>query len=619
MDRRGGLAGQGAPPGAGTPTLPRRCSTFNLYYYGAEMRVSRSRYNDPVGPFRIVLPLLAVSAASIVRAAPAIFPLKDVRAGQHGIGRTVFNGSRVEEFQVEILGVLENLGPRESIILARLKGGPLENTGVMQGMSGSPVYIDGKLAGAIALSFPLSKEAIAGIRPIEDMLRVEPRPARDIASATPPPRRRPFMAGETRLEEIATPVSFSGFTAATLEHFAPQLRELGWDPRQGISGGGAPSDRLGDPRQIEPGSMISVQLLSGDMSVGADGTITAIDGDRVYAFGHRFLAEGSTDLPFARAEVLALLPNLSSSFKISTAREWMGAITADRDTAISGLTGKQAKLIPVEIRVGQNIYRMRMIQDRVMTPLLAQMAIFSAIDATERSIGSQTFSVRGRLDFAAGPVRVDDVYSGDVAVAAIASAGVSTPLAYAFQSGFDALKLESIALDIGVVEKRGQQQIADLIAPRTVHPGDEIELTVVLAGDSGAETSQRVRYRVPVGAPAGPLSFTVSDATSTNLLEFQSVAGTPQRSAQQVLNLLTGFRSNTKAYLRVWRSEPSFTIEGRDLPAPPPSLAMILSRGQQGTGNLLTARGATLAEIEIPAGAGVVVTGSKTAQVHVRE
>ncbi len=576
-----------------------------------------------MGPLRIVFALLAVSAGCIAQAVPAIFPLKDVRAGQHGIGRTVFSGSRVEEFQVEILGVLENLGPRASIILARLKGGPLENTGVMQGMSGSPVYIDGKLAGAIALSFPLSKEAIAGIRPIEDMLRVDPRadprPARNIASASPPPRRRPFVAGETRLEEIATPVSFSGFTGATLEHFAPQLRELGWDPRQGISGGGAPSDRLGDPRQLEPGSMISVQLLSGDMSVGADGTITAIDGDRVYAFGHRFLAEGPTDLPFARAEVLALLPNLSSSFKISTAREWMGAITADRDTAISGLTGRQAKLIPVEIRVGPNTYRMRMIQDRVMTPLLAQMAVFSSIDATERSIGSQTFSVRGHFDFAAGPVRVDDVYSGEVAVAAIASAGVSVPLAYAFQSGFDAMKLENITLDIGVVEKRGQQQIADLIAPRTVHPGEEVELTVVLAGESGAETSQHIRYRVPVGAAAGPLSFTVSDATSTNLLEFQSMAGTPQRSAQQVLSMLTGFRSNTKAYLRVWRSEPSFTVEGRDLPAPPPSLAMILSRVQQGAGNILTPRGAKLAEIEIPAGAGVVVTGSKTAQIEVKE
>jgi hypothetical protein len=488
-------------------------------------------------------------------------------------------------------------------------------------MSGSPVYIEGKLVGAVAMGFPFSKEAIAGIRPIEDMLRVDPgaAPARNVASVSPPPRRRPFVTGETRLEEIATPVSFSGFTGATLDHFAPHLRELGWDPRQGISGGGAPSDRLGDPRQLEPGSMISVQLLSGDMSVGADGTITAIDGDRIYAFGHRFLAEGPTDLPFARAEVLALLPNLSSSFKISTAREWMGAITADRDTAISGLTGRQAKLIPVEIRVGPNTYRMRMIQDRVMTPLLAQMAVFSAIDATERSIGSQTFSVRGQFDFAAGPMRVDDVYSGEVAVAAIASAGVSSPLAYAFQSGFDAMKLEKISLDIGVVEKRGQQQIADLIAPRTVHPGDEVELTVVLAGDSGSETSQHVRYRVPVGAPAGPLSFTVSDATSTNLLDFQSMLGTPQRSPQQVLSMLTGFRSNTKAYLRVWRSEPSFTVEGRDLPAPPPSLAMILSRVQQGAGNLLTPRGAKLAEIEIPAGSGVVVTGSKTAQVEVKE
>src|SRR6266550_2737848 len=160
--------------------------------------------------------------ASMAYAAADIYPLKDVRAGQHGIGRTVFSGTRVEEFQVEVLGVLENLGPRESIILARLSGGPLAATGVMQGMSGSPVYIDGKLLGAVALSFPFSKEAIAGIRPIEDMLRVDPVAPRTIASATPRPH--PFITGDTRLEEIATPVSFSGFTASTLDHFAARLR-----------------------------------------------------------------------------------------------------------------------------------------------------------------------------------------------------------------------------------------------------------------------------------------------------------------------------------------------------------------------------------------------------------
>jgi SpoIVB peptidase S55 len=562
------------------------------------------------------LPFAWLGLASMGFAAPDIFPLKDVRAGQHGVGRTVFSGTRVEEFQVEVLGVLENLGPRQSIILARLSGGPLASTGVMQGMSGSPVYIDGKLVGAVALSFPLSKEAIAGIRPIEDMLRGS-QPAPTIAKAEP--RRRPFVAGGNALEEIATPVSFTGFSAAALEHFAPQLRQMGLDPRQGVSGGGAIPAGLGDPRKLQPGSMISVQLISGDMTVGAEGTITAIDGDRVYAFGHRFLDEGSTDLPFASAEVLALLPNVSSSFKISAAREWMGSITSDRETAVSGLTGRQASLIPVQIRVGQTTYRMQLVQDRVMTPLLMQMALFSAIDSTERSVGAQAYSVRGQLDFDGGSVRVDDVYSGDVGVAVIASAGIGSPIAYALQSGFDALKLKNVSLDVAPVERRSQQQVVDLMAARTVHPGDSLELTVVMEGQNGLDTSRRVQYRVPMGTPAGVLNFTIADATSTNVIEFQSAVATPQRSPRQVLSLLNGLRSNTKAYIRVWRAEPSFTVDGRDIPDPPPSLAMLLTRGQTGSTNLVNTRGAKIAELEVPGAPGFVVTGTKTIQVEVKE
>lgn len=566
---------------------------------------------------QLVILSIALQFVAPAFAAPDIFPLKDVRAGQHGVGRTVFSGTKVEEFQVEVLGVLENLGPRQSIILARLSGGPLANTGVMQGMSGSPVYIDGKLVGAVAMSFPLSKEAIAGIRPIEDMLRVPPQPARNIAAATP--RRRSFIAGDTRLEEIATPVSFSGFTPAALEHFAPQLRQMGLDPRQGVSGGGSVPDRLGDPRQLEPGSMISVQLISGDMTVGADGTVTAIDGDRVYAFGHRFLDEGSTDLPFARAEVLALLPNLSSSFKISMAREWMGSITSDRDTAVSGLTGRQASLIPVQIRVGATTYRMRLVQDRVMTPLLMQMALFSAIDSTERSVGGQSYSVRGQLDFEGGPVRVDDVYSGDVGVAVIASAGIGSPIAFALQSGFDALKLKSVSLDVAPVERRSQQQVVDLMAARTVRPGEDLELTVVMSGENGQETTRRIKYRVPIGTQPGTLNFTIADATSTNVIEFQSAVATPQRSPRQVLSLLNGLHSNTKAYVRVWRAEPSYTVEGRDIPDPPPSLAMLLTRAQSGSPAQVNTRGAKVAELEVLGAPGSVVTGTKTIQVEVKE
>ncbi len=564
--------------------------------------------------FRIILSLLAVSA---LHAAPPIFPLKDVRAGQHGIGRTVFSGSRVEEFQVEILGVLENIGPRESIILARLKGGPLENTGVMQGMSGSPVYIDGRLAGAVALGFPLSKEAIAGIRPIEEMLQVDPdsKAKGNLASIAP---LRQVLAGNARLEEIATPVSFSGFTAATLDHFGAQLRALGMDPRQGVSGGGKPSDTLGDPRSLEPGSMISVQLLSGDMSVGADGTVTAIDGNRIYAFGHRFLDSGPTELPFARSDVIALLPNLQSSFKISAAREWMGAITEDRNHAVSGLLGRRAATVPVEIRVGPNSYHMNMIQDRVMTPLVMQMAIFSAIDVTERGLGAATFSVHGHLGFEGGNARVDNVYSGDVSVAALAAQGVASPLLYALGSGFDALKLKDISLEIAPVDRRSQVQIAEIVAPRTVHPGEDINLVVTLAGENGVETAKNISYRVPVGAPLGPIYFTAGDATATNLMDFQAAIGAPARSSGQVLELLNGLRPNTKAYVRVWRAESAFTVDGRDLPSPPPSVALILARAQSGPAASLNVRGSKLAEIEIASG-GSVVTGSKTVQVEVKE
>jgi hypothetical protein len=384
-----------------------------------------------------------------------------------------------------------------------------------------------------------------------------------------------------------------------------------------VSGGGRLPEALGDPRKIEPGSMISVQLLSGDMNVGADGTVTMIDGSKVYAFGHRLLAAGDTELPFARSDVLALLPNLSSSFKISQPREWMGTITEDRNSAISGLTGRRARMTPIEIKIGANSYRMGLIQDPVLTPLVAQMAVFSAIDGTARTIGAASYTVQGKLNFEGGSVKVDNVYSGDVSVSTLASAGIATPLSYALASGFDALKLKDISIEIAVLDQRRQMQIADLIAPRRVRPGEEFEVTVVLSGENGVETTRKVRYRVPVGAEAGPLYLTAGDATSANFVDLQTASGTAFRSPAQVLDMLNGLRPNTSAYVRVWRPGPTYTVEGRDLPDPPASVAMILGRSQPGGPNL-NARGAELAEMEVASG-GNVVTGSRTIQIEVRE
>lgn len=253
-----------------------------------------------------------------------------------------------------------------------------------------------------------------------------------------------------------------------------------------------------------------------------------------------------------------------------------------------------------------------------MTPLVTQMAVYSSLDETERSVGPTTFAVRGHIDFDGGSVRLNDVYGSDVGASTLAAIGVGTPLTYALTSGFDALKLKSVTLDIQELDRRLQSQIADVTAPRQVRPGEDLEVIVTLSGENGLETSKSVHYKVPVGAPLGPLYLTVADAASTNMLDLQTAAGAAPHSPARVLEFLNAIRANTKAYLRVWRPEASYTVDGRDLSNPPSSLALILARAQTGGAGLFNWRGSKIAEIEIPAGERLV-TGSKTIQVEVKE
>ena len=606
-----------------------------------QLRISGAQgYNGCVP--RFVVPAVFALATALA-AQPGFFPLKDVKPGMRGVGRTVFSGSQVDEFQVEILGVLDNVGPKESLILARLSGGPLEHTGVMQGMSGSPVYIDGRLVGAVAMAFPFAKDPIAGIRPIQDMMR----PATALPSASGPvqhaaialadrdltrvlPRPEPGVpsgpAGEARMVDIATPISFGGFSRATLEAFAPQLRVLGLEPRQGITGGGKVEAGMGNPADLKPGSMISVELMAGDLSVGADGTVTYIDGNRVWAFGHRFLAIGATALPFARADVITLLPNLNTSFKLASAREWMGTISQDHDTAIAGELGKRAALVPVSIgvsRAGRSVesYRVQMVNDPLLSPLLLQMAVYSAIDATERTVGASSVRVTGEVEFqnAPAPVRLENMYAADNGSAMLVSLSAAVPVAYVMQSGFSSLELKKVAIDIQAFAQKKELTIDGIsVSRREARPGEKVLLNVVLAGENGAETTRQVEYQVPIGAEPGPLYFTVSDANTANLADFRQILTASPRSAGQLIATVNNLHPNTKAYVRVWRADPAFQLEGADLPDPPASVALILTGSQSSLAGITQTRNSKVVGMEVDAG-DMVVSGSKTIQVEIKE
>lgn len=560
--------------------------------------------------------------------AQSFFPLKDVRPGLHGVGRTVFQGDRIEEFQVEILGVLENIAPKQSIILAKLSGGPLAETGILQGMSGSPVYIDGKLVGAVALGFPFSKEPIAGIQPIEQMVAdaTFQAPTRLVGT---PAASRSSLAGN--LAQILTPLSLSGFTPETVEMFSAQFRKLGFEPQQGVSSGSPKSPDFSG--SVQPGSMISVQLMSGDYTVSADGTVTYADGKRIYAFGHRFLGSGSTEMPFARADVVALLPTLNTSTKISVPREWVGTMLSDRSTAIAGEVGRPARMIPLSISVKRPAglareYHMHLVNDRLLTPFMVQTAIFSSLDATERTLGAGTLRLSGRVDFEDGlsSLNLRDIFVSDNALGQQVAADAVVELGFVLSSAYSSLRIKEIFYRLESVEAKQQLRLTQVWtdAPE-VHPGESVRISALFRGDDGREVLEEVTYAVPVGASTGPLNFTVSDANTVNFPEFAGLSPSSFATAEQLIETLNRYRGANAAYVRVWRQEPSFSIAGPlpggELSDPPPSVMLVLAdpSSSAATGaSPISTRGSEVTEIKIPLD-GYVVTGAKTVQVEVKE
>lgn len=566
-------------------------------------------------------------------AAQGFFPLRDVRPGMHGVGRTIFHGEQIEEFQVEILGVLDNLGPKQSIILARLSGGPLAETGVIQGMSGSPVYIDGKLLGAVALGFPFSKEPIAGIQPIESMLAAANAPSGSShttalqSRTSPAPIASPFGS----LADILTPVSLSGFTAATLPAFAVNFHRLGLEPQEGVSAGAPASQNYSGT--VKPGSMVSVSLLSGDLNMNADGTVTYVDGKHIYAFGHRFLDAGSVELPFARSDVVAVVPTLSSSFKISTPRAWVGTIVGDRSTALVGEIGRTAHTVPLSMTVhsdisGNHDYHFQVVNDRLLTPLITQTALFSVVDATERTLGAGTLRLEGRVQFENGlpDLKIRDTFISDSALPQQVSADAVVALGFVLAGDFRNLHLKDIGFQLYASEEKRQLRVAQAwTSAHQVRPGDSVEITALLQGDNGVELTKAISYKVPVGAPEGALNFTVSDANLLNAPEFAGLSQSALQSPAQLIETINAFRDSDALYVRVWRPEPSFTVAGPlpggELSDPPPSVALILadpSSSVTSNAALTLTRGSQVAEFKLSAG-GYVVSGAKTVQVDIKE
>jgi hypothetical protein len=541
---------------------------------------------------------------------PAIFPLREVRPGLKGVGRTIFQGDRIDEFQVEILGVLKNaLAPQRSLILARLSGGPLATTGVISGMSGSPVYIDGRLMGAVSRSFPLSKEPIAGITPIEEMLTVVPSAATAAAPALPNDTYRiantyggtsetgrvianenaaPGASPTSGAQQSSTdsfpnlllPLRFGGFADAAVDLFKPQLRRLGLEPMQGGLISGDEQNARPSPTDLQPGSMISLMLVRGDLDLNIDCTVTYHQGNNLYACGHQVLSEGPAQFPFAPAHVIVVVPSISSSFKVDAPGALVGTIQQDRFDAIYGRVGEIPAMIPVHVRLDSSLnrkadYRFEMIDEPFLSPLLLNLAVTSALSVSEREIGNSTLSLKSRIRLKDGQsVDLEDILSSDAGTSSMVGGVVAGPLAMLMSSGFPALKVKDIDLNLVSLNEKRNATIEQLWSTQSeVKPGDHLEVSALLRLPSGETLIEKIPVDVPVSITDKMLSLVVGGGASINTMEFRFTAlGGLPRDSQQLVRALNRMRRNNRVYALLMSPQRSFAMMGDEYPSPPPSL-----------------------------------------------
>ncbi len=554
-----------------------------------------------------------ISHAARPPALPATLPADSLRAGMTGYGLSVFKGTSIDSFPMTILGVLKGNRPGADLILARARGEFLERTGIIAGMSGSPVYIGGKLIGAVSYTWAFTKDPVAGITPIGEMLSsldsrpdgkpepAEPSDARYGALDLPPGASSP-VPGEAR--PIVTPLALSGFTPEALRYMAPWLDEHGF---VSAPGGGATGE--GSCDSIVPGSAVGVELVRGDMSATAIGTATYRDGNRVLAFGHPFYALGRVRLPMTAATIHAVFANQQISTKVGSATRTCGTLVADRSVGIAGELGAAPSMIPLSVaihgpRARDREFHFQVARSRSLTPGLAAASIVSSISEALFDVGLST--TRYDLTYwLNGGKEILKRGNAIVAPAPLGGAGddVSQTLFLLLVNRFEPVRLDSLHAEISVEEGLDQAALTSIrVEPTMAAPGESVQVELSIRPARQKAETRRVTVRIPPGTPPGDLVVRACNGPDTDKWERERAPETfePQ-SLDHLLGLLSRERRGDQLFVQLYREVKGVTVHGGEISQAPSSVMDVLGGGAK-SGESGPVKGATLAEMIVPTG-----------------
>lgn len=557
--------------------------------------------------------LIASSLGASAASAADIMPLSQIRKGMKGYGVTVFDGTKLEKFDVEILGVLRNIGPDQNMILARVDHPVVQRAGVIAGMSGSPIYIDGKVIGALAFGWQFAKEPVCGIQPIEDMLKIptsggsganalasQPSSTMNgaeflkaIATGKTEELFQKMMAGAARpqamaalsgAKPIAVPLSLSSFAPETVTRFAPFLESMGFMAVPSGSTSGSGTQQSAKTAAFKPGDPVGAVLLSGDFSVAATGTVTYVDGDRVYAFGHPFLDMGEISFPMATSEIVDVLPSLASSFKFANTGPIVGALTQDRGVGIMGTMGAHSQMIPVQVSVeagGVNKqYNVSVIKHSQLSPLILAMAADTVVANAQRAAGERTVILDSEIKVKGyPPIHLREGWAGAQARQAI-PAYLALVSGYLISNEFHDAEIESVKLN---VRHDDQLRIAHVSEAAVIPPpngrisaGDTVKVRAVMKPFRGEDFVETFDVKIPDDQPVGPAYLLVGSGSVSNAVDFTIVPPDPH-TLDQVVDVLRRLKSSNDLTVGLYSNGDGAVTSGVYLPNLPPSVRAVIT------------------------------------------
>ncbi len=543
---------------------------------------------------------------------PQTIAVSQIHPGMRGVAYTVFQGVKPEAMDVEVLGVLHNTnGPKGNVILVRLHGPKVEYTGVVAGMSGSPVYIEGKLAGALAFRIgEFSKEPIAGVTPIADMLEIsalDRSPAEETAASKPSvsvvagksasPGEISALPGSTEdtskdfsnyLKPIETPLVFNGFSEQAIHLFAGQFASAGIVP---VMGAGSISDEK-QPEPVEAGSSISAILVRGDMNIEATCTVTYVDPQRLLACGHPLLQFGSVDLPMNKAEVLATLPSPMNAFKIVNTTEPVGTFVQDRHTGILGVFDRQPEMIPVTLSIhsgaGVKQFHYEVLNNPKLTPVALMVTVFNALHGVNEFGEEITYRLAGSIGVKGFPeVTMRNMFApSENAQPAAMQAAISLGERFGriYDNPFNAPAIAGVKLDFDLVRERRWARLESARTDVTeARPGDEIMLETVLAPYRGERIVQQIPVKIPTSASKGTLRILVSDGETLDHIGHANAAFGRTLDLASTIALLNKEHSNNRVYVSLLEADPEARVADKVMPTLPISIMNVMDgmRGNQ--------------------------------------